>query len=240
MASITPDPQAIIAFKSEAAFEAWLEKNHLKRKEVYLRIYKKGSGVPTVSYAQALDVALCWGWIDGVKLSYDTESFLQRFTPRAAKGLWSQMNRQHVDRLIAAGRMKPQGQRQVDAAKADGRWDAAYASPSKMEVPADLVAAIEADPRALATFQSLNKVNRYALAHRLTTLKTAEGRAKRIQAFVEMLQRGETLYPNTAAAKAGAKAKDVEKSRGGAPRQTSKASAKDTKPAPAARSRRKG
>lgn len=229
MASITPNPQAIRAFKDEAAFAAWLEKSHLEKKELYLRIYKKGSGVPSVSYAQALDVALCWGWIDGVKLAYDAESFLQRFTPRTDKSRWSEINRQHVARLVAAGRMKPAGQRQIDAAKADGRWDNAYASPSKMEVPADLMAAIEANPDALATFQSLNKANRFALAYRIISLKTVEGRAKRVRAFVEMLQRGETLYPNNAAAKAEAKTK--------AATRPPKA---DAKPARAARSKREG
>lgn len=229
MPSITPNPQAIRPFRNESAFEAWLEKNHREKKEVYLRIYKKDSGVPSVSYAQALDVALCWGWIDGVKLSYDAESFLQRFTPRTDKSRWSEINRQHVARLIAAGRMTPAGQRQVDAAKADGRWADAYASPSKMEVPADLMAAIEANPSALATFQSLNKANRYALAYRMNALKTVEGRAKRIRAFVEMLQRGETLHPNNAAAKAEARTK-------GAARPLNA----DAKPARAARSKREG
>ena len=127
MAPIIPDPRKIKSFRTEAAFEAWMKTHHDRETELWLRIYKKGSGVPTVTSAQALDVALCWGWIDGIRKSLDEQSFLQRYTPRRARSIWSQINRDHVARLTAAGRMTPHGQRQVDAAKADGRWDAAYA-----------------------------------------------------------------------------------------------------------------
>jgi len=127
MAPIIPDPKKIRAFRSEAAFETWLRANHARETEIWLRIYRKGAGKPTVTIAQALNVVLCWGWIDGLRKAFDAESFLQRYTPRRARSIWSQINREHVGRLIAAGRMKPPGQRQVDAAKADGRWDAAYA-----------------------------------------------------------------------------------------------------------------
>ena len=127
MPSITPDPDKIKSFRTQAAFESWLRRNHARETEVWMRIYKKSSGVPTVTPAEALDVVLCWGWIDGIRKSFDDESFLQRYTPRRAKSIWSQINRDHVARLTAAGRMTPHGQRQVDAAKADGRWDAAYA-----------------------------------------------------------------------------------------------------------------
>jgi uncharacterized protein YdeI (YjbR/CyaY-like superfamily) len=127
MAPIVPNPKKIRAFRREAAFEAWLRANHARETEIWLRIYKKGSGKPTVTYAQALDVALCWGWIDGIRKAFDGESFLQRFTPRRARSMWSQVNCAHVARLTAAGRMRPPGQRQVDAARADGRWDAADA-----------------------------------------------------------------------------------------------------------------
>ena len=127
MAPIIPNPKKIKSFRTEAAFEHWLRRNHARETELWLRIYKKGSGVPTITTAQALDVALCWGWIDGIRKAFDERSFLQRYSPRRAKSIWSQINREHVARLTAAGRMTPHGQRQVDAAKADGRWDAAYA-----------------------------------------------------------------------------------------------------------------
>src|SRR4051795_12216277 len=149
MAPIVPDPKKIKVFKSEAAFEAWLRANHARESEVWVRIYKKGSGLPTVTNAQALDVALCWGWIDGIRKAFDERSFLQRYTPRRARSIWSQVNRDNVARLTAAGRMTPHGQKQVDAARADGRWDAAYApmrSASAATIPADLRAAIENNP----------------------------------------------------------------------------------------------
>jgi uncharacterized protein YdeI (YjbR/CyaY-like superfamily) len=199
MAAIIPNPSSIRAFANANAFETWLSKHHDKQSEIYLRIYKKGSGVATVTYAEALDVALCWGWIDGLKKAYDAQSFLQRFSPRRTKSVWSQINREHVARLIEAGRMTPHGLRQVEAAKADGRWQAAYASPSKSSIPDDLRAAIEAEPKAHKTFAMLNKVNLFALAFRVGGAKTAAGRARRIEKFVEMLKRGESLYPNAPA-----------------------------------------
>jgi uncharacterized protein YdeI (YjbR/CyaY-like superfamily) len=128
MAPIVPDENRIRSFRTEAAFERWLSKNHDREPELWLRIFKKNSGVPTVTFAQALDVALCWGWIDGIRKGFDDESFLQRYTPRRAKSPWSALNREHVARLIQAGRMTPHGMRQVEAAKADGRWDAARRS----------------------------------------------------------------------------------------------------------------
>jgi uncharacterized protein YdeI (YjbR/CyaY-like superfamily) len=192
------DPKAIRAFKNSDAFEAWLAKNHDRAKELFLRIYKKDSGKPTVSNSEAVDVALCWGWIDAVRLAYDEDSFLQRFTPRGPKSRWSDINRKRVARLEREGRMTAHGRRHVDAAKADGRWDAAYLPASQIAVPADLLAAIEAEPKALATFKTLNRQNIYALAYRTLLLKTPEGRAKRIRLFVEQLKRGETPHPNTA------------------------------------------
>jgi uncharacterized protein YdeI (YjbR/CyaY-like superfamily) len=200
VAAVVVDPKSVRAFESERAFESWLEKNHEKRSEVFVRIYKKDSGKKTVTYAQALDVALCWGWIDGVKKTYDAESFLQRFTPRKPKSKWSELNRQHVKRLIDAGRMTQHGLAHVESAKLDGRWDAAYASPSRMQVPADLLKAIQAEPKALRTFESLNRVNLYALAYRTNAMKTAAGREKRIRDFVDKLRRGQTPHPNAAAA----------------------------------------
>jgi uncharacterized protein YdeI (YjbR/CyaY-like superfamily) len=192
---IVPKPEAIRAFASAKAFETWLARQHDVESELYLRIYKKDSGVKTVSYAEALDVALCWGWIDGLKKSYDDASFLQRFTPRRAKSVWSQINREHIARLISAGRMTPHGLKHVEAAKQDGRWDAAYAGGKLSTIPEDLRAAIAAEPKAEKTFQTLDKANLYALAWRLNTLKTESGRKKRIEAFVTLLKQGKTLHP---------------------------------------------
>lgn len=198
MAPVTPDPKRIRAFKTQAAFEAWLRTHHAREIEIWLRIYKKGSGTPTVTAPQALDVALCWGWIDGLRKSYDAESFLQRYSPRRPRSLWSQVNREHVARLTAAGRMQPSGQRQVDAAKANGRWDAAYApirATSLATIPDDLRAAIDANRRARQTFQSLGKMNLFALAFRTNNMKTPAGRARKIAELVAMLARGETIVP---------------------------------------------
>jgi uncharacterized protein YdeI (YjbR/CyaY-like superfamily) len=185
----------IKTFRTAAAFETWLRKNHARETEVWLRIFKKDSGVPTVTSAEALDVVLCWGWIDGVRKSFDERSFLQRYTPRRSKSVWSQINRDHVARLTAGGRMKPSGQQQVDAAKADGRWAAAYAPMRTTTIPDDLRAAIEASPRARKTFGTLGRQNLFALAYRTNGMKTAAGRARKIAALVAMLARGETIYP---------------------------------------------
>ena len=201
-----PDPKKIRAFESGAAFEAWLKKNHDKEDELFIRMYKKSSGIPSIDWNAAVDVSLCWGWIDGVRLSADEKSFLQRYTPRRAKSRWSQINRTRVEALTKAGRMTPHGQRHVDAAKADGRWDAAYPSPGKVELPAELLEAIRAEPKALAMFQTLNAANRYALAYRLFHVKSAQAREKRIAQFVAMLKSGKTIHPN-GAARAKAKAK---------------------------------
>jgi uncharacterized protein YdeI (YjbR/CyaY-like superfamily) len=193
-----PNPRKIKSFKTEAAFEAWLSRNHARETEIWLKVHKKGSGLPTVTSAQALDVALCWGWIDGIRKGFDERSFLQRYTPRTARSIWSQINRGHVARLTAAGRMSPHGRRQVDAAKADGRWDAAYApmrSATADTMPADLRAAIEANPRARTTFRTLGRQNLFSLAFRTNSMKTAAGRARKIAALVAMLARGETIVP---------------------------------------------
>ena len=198
MASVAPDSGRIKTFRTQAAFESWMRKNHAREREVWLRVYKKDSGVPSITIAEALDVVLCWGWIDGIRKALDERSYLQRYSPRGAKSLWSQINREHVSRLTKAGRMTPHGQRHVDAAKADGRWDAAYA-PMRAALdehfPNDLREAIEASPRARKTFRSLGRQNRYALAFRTTNMKTPAGRARKIAALVEMLERGETPHP---------------------------------------------
>jgi uncharacterized protein YdeI (YjbR/CyaY-like superfamily) len=200
MAPVVPDPRRIKTFESEAAFERWLAGHHDTEPEVWIKVHKKSSGLASVTPAQALDVALCWGWIDGLRKGFDERSFLQRYTPRGRKSNWSQINREHVARLVAAGRMTPHGQRQVDAARADGRWDAAYApmrATTASTVPDDLRAAIEANSRAKRTFRTLNKLNLFGLAFRTSAMKTAAGRARKIAALVAMLARGETIVPNT-------------------------------------------
>jgi uncharacterized protein YdeI (YjbR/CyaY-like superfamily) len=203
MPPIVPDPKKIKHFRSDTAFEQWLRRHHARETEIWLRIYKKESGVASVTAAQALDVVLCWGWIDGIRKGLDDVSFLQRYTPRRAKSIWSQINREHVARLTAAGRMTPHGQRQIDAAKADGRWDAAYApirSATRETIPDDLRAAIEASPRARRTFERLGRANLFALAFRTNNMKTPAGRARKIEALVAMLARGETILPEPALA----------------------------------------
>ena len=198
MAPIIPNPRTIKSFKTEAGFESWLSANHARETEIWLKVHKKGSGLASVTCAQALDVALCWGWIDGIRKAFDQRSFLQRYTPRQARSIWSQINRDNVARLTAAGRMTPHGQRQIDAARADGRWDAAYApirSATAATVPDDLRAAIEANPHARKTFRTLGRQNLFALAFRTNNMKTPAGRARKIAALVAMLARGETIVP---------------------------------------------
>jgi uncharacterized protein YdeI (YjbR/CyaY-like superfamily) len=200
MASVVPNPKRIRAFRTEAAFEAWMRANHARETEIWLRIFKKGAGKRTITSAQALDGALCWGWIDGIRKGLDDESFLQRYTPRRARSIWSQINREHVGRLTAAQRMKPPGQRQVDAAKADGRWDAAYApvrAATEATIPDDLRAAIEASPRARGMFRTLGRQNLFALAFRTNNMKTPAGRGRKIASLVAMLARGETIFPES-------------------------------------------
>ena len=191
-------PKKIKSFLSRADFKRWLARNHDRETELWLKIYKKATGVPTVTYAEALDVCLCWGWIDGIRKGFDERSFLQRYTPRRPKSIWSQINKGHVARLTKAGLMTPHGKRHVDAAKADGRWANAYA-PSRLAgvatVPDDLRAAIEANPRALKTFRTLSGQNLFAFAFRTNNMKTAEGRARKIAEHVTMLARGETIVP---------------------------------------------
>ncbi len=203
MPPVIPDPRKIKSFKTAAAFEKWLSTCHATESEIWLKIHKKGSGLPTVDYAGALEVALCWGWIDGIKKSFDAQSFLQRFTPRTTRSMWSQVNREHVARLIAEGRMTSHGQQQIDAAKADGRWDAAYApirAISRDSIPEDLRAAIDANARARQTFSTLSKQNLFALVFRTNQMKTPAGRARKIVTLVEMLARGETIVPQQASA----------------------------------------
>ncbi len=204
MAAVIPDKKRIRAFASTKALETWMRAHHDKDPELWIKIHKKDSGLASVSAAEALDVMLCWGWIDGLRKGFDERSFLQRYTPRRAKSIWSQVNCQNVARLIAAGRMTRHGQAQIDAAKQDGRWKAAYAPIRKASadtMPPDLLKAIRANPRALETYEGLSRVNLFALAFRTNNMKTAQGRAKKIETLVAMLARGETIVPQKAAAK---------------------------------------
>lgn len=202
MVTVTVDPRQTRGFRDGRAFETWLAAHHASAEALWLKIHKKGSGQPTVTYAEALDVALCWGWIDGIKKGFDETSFLQRFTPRRPKSVWSAINREHVARLVAAGRMTPHGLVQVEAARRDGRWDDAYAPIREATadgLPADLRAAIAASPAAAALLPTLNRQNLFALAFRTGALKTAAGRARKIAALVAMLERGETIVPQRTA-----------------------------------------
>jgi uncharacterized protein YdeI (YjbR/CyaY-like superfamily) len=184
----------IMPFESPRVWDAWLKANHASSRGVWMKLAKKGTGVASVTYAEALEVALAWGWIDGQKGSFDDAWWLQKFTPRGAKSIWSKVNREKALALIEAGKMRPTGLAAVESAQRDGRWDAAYDSPSKATVPEDLAAALAANPRAAAFFATLNATNRYAILHRTHTAKKAETRARRIAQFVEMLARNEKLH----------------------------------------------
>ncbi|MEP6779055.1 MAG: YdeI/OmpD-associated family protein [Gemmatimonadaceae bacterium] len=196
MPPVIPNPNSIHAFDSAAEFDRWLRANHAIVAEIWIKIHKKASGLPTVTYAEALDSALCYGWIDGLKKSWDDQSFIQRFTPRTKTSIWSQANTEHVARLSNAGRMQPEGQKQIDLAKADGRWDRAYARGRDMQIPDDLQKAIDANKNAKKTFDIVNKLNRFAMAFRIGNTRKPEVRAERIASYVQMLARGETLTDN--------------------------------------------
>jgi len=196
MAAVIPDPKKIKSFKTWAAFERWLSTHHDRESELWLRLYKKGSGVPSVTNLEAIEVALCFGWIDGLRKSYDEESFLQRFTPRSAKSVWSQINREHVARLAADGRMTAHGQKQIELAKADGRWQAAYApmrTLSADSLPDDLKSAIAANARARKRLATLPRSDLFALGFRLNAMKTAAGRARKIVELVTKLAEGSAI-----------------------------------------------
>jgi len=183
----------ITAFADRDSFESWIAENK-EANGLWVKLGKKANPADSVTYAQALDVALCYGWIDGQKFRYDDLWFLQRFTPRRKKSMWSQVNRDHIERLTRSGRMQDGGLAAVEAAKADGRWDAAYASPSKMEVPDDLAAALALRPAAQEFFGQLKRGDRYSILARITMVKRAETRQRKITEYVEMLERGETLH----------------------------------------------
>lgn len=183
----------VVAFDSAAAWERWLDENHATSAGVWLKMARKASGIASVDYAGALDVALCYGWIDGQRRSFDESSFVQRFTPRRPGSRWSKINVGHVERLTAAGRMRPAGQRQVDLARADGRWDAAYTSQGSIEVPPDFQAALDACPAAATFFAGLSSRARYPFLYRIGEAKRPETRARRIAQYVEILAAGSTL-----------------------------------------------
>jgi len=188
------DGKPILQLASQADWEAWLDAEHARSDGVWLKFAKKGSGVQTVVYAEALEVALCYGWIDSQVARLDERFYLQKFTPRRARSKWSQVNREKIEELTKQGRLKPAGLEQVELAKADGRWEAAYASPANVEVPDDLRARLDASPKAAEFWEKLNRSNRFAIIYQLGDAKKPETRARRLEKFVRMLERGEKLY----------------------------------------------
>ncbi|MEL7586925.1 MAG: YdeI/OmpD-associated family protein [Prolixibacteraceae bacterium] len=184
----------VISFEKAEDWRNWLEENHNQEKGIWLRIYKKGTGHPSVTRGTALDEALCYGWIDGQAKKQDNESYLQKFTPRRSRSIWSKINIEHIERLEKEGKMRPAGRKAVEAAQADGRWEKAYDSPKNMEVPEDFIAELSKDEKALAFFGTLNKTNRYAIAWRLQTAQKPETRERRKQVMLEMMARGEKLH----------------------------------------------
>lgn len=192
---MTTDPYPIVTFDNQKSWEAWLEGFSAESKGVWLKIAKMGAGISSVTYAEALESALCYGWIDGQKAALDEQYWLQKFTPRGRKSGWSKINREKAEALIAAGRMKAGGLRQVELAKADGRWEAAYVSQRTMDVPEDLQVELEKRPAARAFFEALDRANRYAILYRVTTAKKPQTRAARIAKLVEMLEHNEKIHP---------------------------------------------
>lgn len=195
MASVHVDPAKVREFKTAEAFYKWLGRHHASESEVWIKIHKVGSGLKSITPKEAIDVALCWGWIDAIRKSLDDTSYLQRYTPRGRKSTWSQINVANVARLVEEGLMTEHGLAHVEAAKADGRWDRAYASGKEMALPEDFLAAVEAEPRAKAMVAKLGAQNRFAIAFRIHGMKTEAGRKRKIDTFVQMLKRGETVYP---------------------------------------------
>jgi uncharacterized protein YdeI (YjbR/CyaY-like superfamily) len=195
MAPIKVDPDKVREFKDSESFYRWLSKHHDKEDEIWIKIHKVDSGLKSITPKEAIDVVLCWGWIDAVRKRFDGRSYLQRYTPRGKKSTWSQINVDNVARLIREGRMTEHGLQEVEAAKSDGRWARAYKGGKDMEIPDDLQAAIDAEPKARGMLEKLSAQNRFALAFRVHNMKTEAGRRKKIETFVKMLRRGETIYP---------------------------------------------
>ena len=190
-----PDPLPVMSFESTGAWDKWLAAHHADSPGLWLKIAKKGATGRTVSYSDALDVALCHGWIDGQKGSHDSGYWLQRFTPRKPGSRWSRINTERVAALIAAGRMRPSGLAEVERAQADGRWEQAYESQSRVTVPEDLARALAANPRARAFFATLDSANRYAILYRIGAAKRPETRARRVATFVAMLSEHKKIHP---------------------------------------------
>jgi len=188
------DGKPILQLASPAEWERWLDAEHASSDGVWLKFAKKGSGVTTVVYAEAVDVALCFGWIDSQVMTLDERFYLQKFTPRRARSKWSKINVEKIEALTKAGRMRPAGLEQVELAKADGRWKAAYSSPANTTEPPDLKKALKASPKAAAFWANLNKSNRFAVIYQLEDAKKPETRERRLAKFIGMLERGEKLY----------------------------------------------
>ncbi|WP_413944810.1 YdeI/OmpD-associated family protein [Bdellovibrio sp. HCB-162] len=184
----------ILSFESAKQWLSWLRVNHARSSGVWLQIQKKGSAEKSPTYAEALDAALCYGWIDGQKKAYDENSWIQRFTPRRPRSVWSKKNTEHAERLLRAGKIKKAGLAEIEAAKKDGRWKAAYDSPSKATIPEDFLKALKKNKKAEAFFNSLNKTNLYSIAYRLQTAKTPETREKRMKMILEMMAKGEKFH----------------------------------------------
>ena len=197
MAPVIVDPDKVREFVDAQSFYDWLAQHHDQDDEIWIKIHKVDSGLPSITPKEAIDVVLCWGWIDAIRKGLDDKSFLQRYTRRGRKSVWSKINVDNVARLVEEGRMTEHGLTHVEAAKADGRWAKAYGAGKNLKIPEDLQAAIDADPEARAMLARLSEQNRFALAFRVHNLKTPAGRAKRIAAFVDMLKRGETIYPQS-------------------------------------------
>lgn len=184
----------VIPFTSQFLWEQWLDKNHAISKGIWLQMFKKGSGIASVNYAEALDVALCYGWIDGQLKSIDGLSYMQRFTPRRPRSIWSKRNIEHIARLTSEGRMKPAGLKEAEAARADGRWEVAYDGQGTMSLPADFLEELIKNSKAMAFYESLNKANQYAISWRIQTAKRPETREKRMKEILEMLEREEKFH----------------------------------------------
>jgi len=192
MTNLTALP--IIAFDTASAFETWLVNNLENAAGLWIKIFKKDSGVKTITYAEALDIALCYGWIDSQKQKFDEQAWLQKFCPRRAKSIWSKVNIGHVERLIKEGRMQPAGMKAIEKAKADGNWDAAYDAQSKMTIPEDFLKELNKNKKAAAFFKELNKTNLFSIGFRLQTAKKPETREKRMKDIIEKLARGEKFH----------------------------------------------
>jgi uncharacterized protein YdeI (YjbR/CyaY-like superfamily) len=189
-----PSQLPVLSFSTSHAWHAWLEEHHADSSGVWLQFFKKASGVPTITYDQALDEALCYGWIDSQLKSFDEKSYLQKFSARRSKSIWSKRNREHIARLIQEGRMQPAGLAQVEEAKKDGRWDEAYDSPGNMEIPEDFQQELAKNKKAKEFFETLNKANVYAIAWRLQTAKKLETRSRRMQQILLMLEKNEKFH----------------------------------------------